>query len=209
MEVRELRSGVWRWTARHPDWTPADTAWGPDVGSYALTGEGLVLVDPLVPADDAERFWAALDRDAAAHGPPRVVLTVPWHRRSTEAVLDRYDGAELWLYEHRETSDLQPTHTFGTRDELPGGLRAFDSGWYGEVELWAPRERAVVTGDVLLGEGGGVRMCPDSWLGDVSRAAVLEALRPLLELPVEAVLPTHGEPVVEGAADALARALAR
>jgi hypothetical protein len=35
-----------------------------DVSSYALVDDGsLVLFDPLVPAGDEDRFWAALDGD--------------------------------------------------------------------------------------------------------------------------------------------------
>jgi hypothetical protein len=53
----ELRPGLWRWTARHPDAVddlkpgrPAD--WPPDVGCVACAALGtLVVIDPLVPGD--------------------------------------------------------------------------------------------------------------------------------------------------------------
>ena len=47
---------------------------------------------------------------------------------------------------------------------------------------------------------------PRAWLEDGYDAAV-EELRPLLELPVERVLVTHGEPVLEDGHEALAKAL--
>src|SRR6266516_3188755 len=55
MELRELVPGLWRWTARHPEWEPgaepeSPADWPPDVGCVAcLAGENLALIDPLVP----------------------------------------------------------------------------------------------------------------------------------------------------------------
>jgi glyoxylase-like metal-dependent hydrolase (beta-lactamase superfamily II) len=67
-----------------------------------------------------------------------------------------------------------------------------------------------VPGDVILGaEGGGLRLCPDSWLPESTSQAQLRAsLQPLLELPVKRVLVSHGEPVLKGARRALERMLA-
>ena len=210
MRVEQLRPHLWRWTAQHPDWTSDVESWGPDVASVAVVGDELVLIDPLVPTGpDRERFWAALDRDAAGHGPPKIVLTVPWHARSTADILRRYDGAELWLSEAAEETGLEPASRFAPTDELPGGLRAYRTAWYGEVELWIPAQQTLVTGDVLLGSGGGgLNVCPDSWLGDVRRTDLIATLQPLLELPVEIVIPTHGDPVLGDGAQALRRALA-
>jgi hypothetical protein len=62
---------------------------------------------------------------------------------------------------------------------------------------------------VLLGdEKGGVRLCPESWLpSGVKHPKVRAALRPLLELPIERILVSHGEPVLTGGRRALARIL--
>jgi hypothetical protein len=72
--------------------------------------------------------------------------------------------------------------------------------------------RTLVPGDRLLGdEAGGVRVCPDSWLGylkpGLTGAELRVTLQPLLDLPVERVLTSHGEPVLTGGREALARAL--
>ena len=79
-----------------------------------------------------------------------------------------------------------------------------------DVLVWLPSHAALVSGDTLLGDGaGGIRLCPDSWLGDADPVAVRAELRLRLErLPVERVLPTHGEPVLAGGRHALDRALA-
>src|SRR5438093_1563156 len=48
MEVQELRAGLWRWTADHPEWDHAEH-WGPQVGSvYAELPDAVVVGDLLV-----------------------------------------------------------------------------------------------------------------------------------------------------------------
>jgi len=59
--------------------------------------------------------------------------------------------------------------------------------------LWVESRRAVVCGDSLVDFGRGFEL--NEWLrGGVTREQVVEGLRPLLELPVEVVLPAHGAP---------------
>ena len=74
---------------------------------------------------------------------------------------------------------------------------------------WIPEAATLVPGDVLLGdESGGVRMCPESWLPSSTKHRNLAAsLTPLLELPIERILVSHGEPVLENGRAALAAAL--
>lgn len=58
--------------------------------------------------------------------------------------------------------------------------------------LWIESFRAVVAGDSLVDFGSGLAL--NEWLrGGVTREQVRERLRPLLGLPVEVVLPAHGE----------------
>ena len=55
-------------------------------------------------------------------------------------------------------------------------------------------------------------ICPDSWLrylkGSIDGAQLRVLLAPLLDLPIERVLTSHGEPVLAGGHDALRHALA-
>ena len=203
MKLDQLRPHLWRWTAPHPGWRPGDD-WDQEVACAAIVrDEEFVLVDPLAPEDDAERFWRAVDRDVEHHGPPHVVLTVAWHARSAAEIANRYPGTRVWVYGDPE--GVPVTDAFSPGDELPGGLVGYDARWAPEVVLWSAEHRALLTGDVLL---GGPRLLPDSWLSEgVTRDDVRAALAPLLELPVELILPAHGEPVTEGAATELARAL--
>jgi hypothetical protein len=199
MDVAEIRPGLWRWTAAHPKWRRG-MAWPRDVGCvYAELPGSIVLVDPLVPADDAEaaRFWRALDRDRAqlAHRPVHVLLTAAWHRRSADAVAERYGAAV------RLPGDVPPA---GVEAEL------YEDGEWREAVLVLPAYEAVVFGDVIEGNGrGGLRMPPEWWPRDEPRTVrVRRELQRLVRRPIETVLVSHGEPVLANGRAALAQALA-
>ena len=201
-ELQVLAAGLYRWTARHPDadpnpipGSPAD--WGADVASVAYAASNaLVLVHPLVPADRA-----ALQRelDALVERCGRrvaILTTLGFHRRSRDELATRYGAS-----------------TSRAKKALPEGVETIPIRGAGETMIWIPEHGALIPGDRLLGDDrGGLRLCPDSWLrylpSKMSQAGLLEALRPLLDLPVEMVLVSHGEPVLEGGRDAIARVLA-
>jgi glyoxylase-like metal-dependent hydrolase (beta-lactamase superfamily II) len=202
VEVAEIRRGLWRWTLDHPAWE-AGEKWDPAVGSvFAELPDAALLIDPLVPTDagEAEHFWRSLDRDVERlDRPVHVLLTVHWHERSAEAVLERY-RAVLWRPE-------QPT-------ELPSGVEALlvrGSDWV-EALFYLQPWRALVVGDLLVGGAGGVRV-PVDWFPteeqDWARADLKERLRQAVaDRDVELVLVSHGDPVLEGGREALERALA-
>jgi hypothetical protein len=78
--------------------------------------------------------------------------------------------------------------------------------------FWLPEVRTLVPGDRLLGDpGGGLRLCPESWLYWVSvdRHGLRLLLEPLLELAIERVLVSHGEPVLHDGNEALRECLSR
>jgi glyoxylase-like metal-dependent hydrolase (beta-lactamase superfamily II) len=199
MEVQELRPGLWRWTASHPQWDHAEQ-WGPEVGSvYAELADSLVVVDPLVPDDEEDRFWSALDRDVGRLGlPVHVLLTVHWHERSVATVLDRYK-ASLWRPEEK--------------GELPAGVRAEivrGSDWV-EALFFLESHRALVAGDLLIGAADGIEL-PVRWFPAGEQEWAEKELKPELRerlgaLPVELVVVSHGDPVLENGADAVRRAL--
>jgi glyoxylase-like metal-dependent hydrolase (beta-lactamase superfamily II) len=192
MRVEQIAPGLWRWTGLHPDWTAEQGGaggWGQEVGStYAETAGAIVLVDPLIPPEDRERFLAALDRDVErAAEPVDVLLTTESHTRSAHELAGRYGGSVR------------------AAGEAPDGVDVVETGWYGELVYWLPAFGALVAGDVMVGGPDGLRLT-DSWLGD-DRENVRRGLLPLLELPVERVLVAHGEPVLADGREALARAL--
>ena len=60
--------------------------------------------------------------------------------------------------------------------------------------LWLETQRAVISGDTLVDFGQGLEI-NERWLPPgVTRDEVATGLRPLLDLPVEHVLATHGGP---------------
>jgi hypothetical protein len=99
---------------------------------------------------------------------------------------------------------------FEPGNALPGGVEAYATVLPGEVVLWIPEHRALVPADVIDGAAdGGLCVLPDSWLTEgVTAEAQRESLLPLLDLPVELVLVSHGEPVLSNGHEALAKALA-
>jgi hypothetical protein len=199
--VQELRPGLWRWTAPHPDWEPgaepgSPADWERDVGSVLYSAaDAAVLIDPLLPPDP-EQLWRLLDSLVARLGRCVVLTTIAWHRRSRDAFVERYGAT-----------------TSRARAALPAGVVSFPVRRAGETIFWLPEHRALVPGDRILGApGGGLRLCPESWLRYLPSGMRLPelagALRPLLDFPVERVLVSHGRPVLRGGRAALARALA-
>jgi hypothetical protein len=197
MELTQIRPGLHRWTAPHPAYEPdaapdSPADWPEEVGCVAYQAPGaLVLIDPLVP----DPLWPALDRLAEGRR-VAVLTTIGFHRRSRDAVAERYDAS---------TSRAKKT--------LPSGVETIPIRRAGETMVWIPEHAALVPGDRILGDSdAGLRLCPDSWLrylpSGMTGAELREALRPLLGLPIELVLVSHGEPVLSGGRDALARALA-
>jgi glyoxylase-like metal-dependent hydrolase (beta-lactamase superfamily II) len=197
-DLAELRPGLLRWTTRHPLGTDSPEPespddWPPDVGCVAYEGpDALVLIDPLVPDDEQGRaLWEALDaRVEACGGRAAVLTTIHFHTRSRDAAIERY----------------------GASTSPPAGVTAIPIARAREQMFWIEEHRALVAGDRLLGDGaGGVRMCPESWLGylesGLTLAELRQALLPLLDLPVEMVLVSHREPVLRGGREAIERAL--
>jgi hypothetical protein len=193
----ELAPRLRRWTTSHEEWKE-------DVASLAVeTDDDLVLIDPLDPPPELGR---------AEH----VLLTVFFHQRSTKAVGAKRVWAAKYSVRSLANRGVEVTDVVSPDDDLPGGIRAFQTARRSEVVYWLPEQRSVVVGDVLLGAGAKpkatddpLRLCPERWLGSGATHAELRAsLAPLLELPVERVLCAHGEPVLSDGLRELERVLA-
>jgi hypothetical protein len=182
------------------------------------------LIDPLAPpagSREAARFWEALDWDVARTGRPvAILLTGFYHQRSAEEIRERYvEGsvARIWAPESaRGRLTCTVARTFVTGDSLPGGIAAHEilGPERSEFALCIPEHRALVIADALIGAGGGrVRLAPPSWAepgpeGEARyRGPYRDSLRRLLSVPLDILLVSHGDPVMEGGHAALAEAL--
>jgi glyoxylase-like metal-dependent hydrolase (beta-lactamase superfamily II) len=207
--MRELSPGLWHWQAEHPGWEETEP-WDKSVSSYAIDdGERLLLFDPLEPPDEIVGLIG--DRETA------IVLTAPWHERSSESLVERFgvpvytprpDTAQelmdTWGITAEQAGDGSPdvvwllkegkgeAHVYTEGDALPDGIHAFQGQKKNDMVLWVESHNAVVVGDTLPDFGEGLHINP-RWLV-LPQEQVLESLRPLLDLPVEHVLATHGGP---------------
>ena len=195
MTAREIRTGVWHWEARHPEWNERQW-WGPLVSSYAIDdGSRLAMFDPLTPPAEIDQL--ARERETA------IVLTCPWHRRDAPALAQRYDAA---LYvpppDAHDPSPVDGT-VYKEGERLPVGIEAFPGMEPNDLVLWIESHGALVAGDTLQDRGEGLQFLGDLInnvpAGGPSVEEIRAAMQPLLELPVEVVLPTHGAPTDKAA----------
>lgn len=220
--MQAITDGLWHWQAPHPDWEEG-ASWDEVVSSYAIDhGERLFLFDPIDPPD--EMLEMADQRDAS------IILTAPWHERDTNRLVDRLEvnlyapppdtAADLmekygisaeragdgspdlsWLSERDDIA----WHRYGAGDQVAGLFEAFAGREHNDLVLWAESHAAVISGDTLVDVGDGLKI-NDAWLrDDVARAEVIEGMRPLLDRPVEHVLPTHGVPTDRAALERAVR----
>ena len=209
--VRELQTGLWHWQARHPGWEPGEP-WDKEVSSYAIDdGERLLLFDPLGVPREIEKL--ADGRETA------IVLTCPWHERDTQSLVERlgvpvfapapetredlmekfgrtaeeipHGSPDLaWL----KAADTLEKHWISAGDRLPVGVDVFPGKDPKDLVLWIESQRAVIAGDSLVDFGEGLHINVRWLRKGETREQVADVMRPLLGLPVEHVLPTHGVP---------------
>ena len=182
------------------------------MSSYAIDdGERLLLFDPLAVPSELE--------DLAAGRETAIVLTAPWHERDAQSLVERLgvpvytplpdtaqdlmdmygvtaeqagDGSPdvVWLLREKK-GEARP---YSPGDRLPFGADVFPGHKANDTVLWVESRRAVISGDTLVDFGQGLEI-NERWLRPgVTREEIAEGLRPLLALPVEHVLATHGGP---------------
>src|SRR5438477_11623437 len=113
--MKEIAPGLFHWTAFHEGIRS-------EVSSYYLRDEG-VLIDPLLPGDDAFGWLAD-------NGPPSAVLLTNRHHyrhggRLIEAFGVSVHASVPGMHEFSEEQRVQPFE-FGA--ELPGGVIAHEVG---------------------------------------------------------------------------------
>jgi hypothetical protein len=162
--------------------------------------------------------WPRLDELAEERATVAALITIPYHVRSSDDVVERY-GTKASVWGHpaaakrmRDRSLLRPIEPGAP---LPGSAEAFAIGSprRQEMPLWFPSHRALAFGDAVVGVDGTLRV----WVWEVTdtekrkawyRDRFIPTLEPLLQLEIGSVLVTHGPPVVRDGRDALRSALA-
>lgn len=171
--------------------------------AYALfTPHGTVLVDPLPLTPKA---LASLGDITA------IVLTIQSHQRSSWRYR-RSHGARVFAPKGAVGLEEKPDVHYEDGDELPGGLLALRApGPAFESYVLLQKRRGgllAFLGDLLIrNRRGDFEFVPDVYMDDplAARASVAR----LAALPfLRGLCPGHGAPLLRGAKDAMARALA-
>jgi hypothetical protein len=194
VEAVRITDGLWRWTAEHPNWQnwPDHEREPREVGCiYYEARDASVLFDPLVPTGEEDAFFRHLDADVKRRGLPVVILlTADWHRRSADELAGRYEARIGGM--------------------LPDGVDevAVEGADERQVAYFIRPHAALVVaeifsvdidGELRVGRSPALKR-PDELLASLDR---------IMELPVERLLVSHGEPVLENAKARMAEALAR
>jgi len=211
----QLADGLWRWTARHPEWHPGE--FGSEVASFAATaGDDLLLIDPLLPPEP-EPVLELIDEHVRSR--LAILISIPYHVRSGEDIWRRYrDRADCTIWGHAACKKrLRNRRGFREVElgvPLPSGVTAYAIGRprRQEMPFFVPSQRALVFGDAVVEVDGGLRVWgtgkPEDRRVRWHRERFYPTLEPLLELDFDRVLVTHGQPVLRDGRSALREALA-
>jgi hypothetical protein len=203
--MEQLTDGLWRWTARHPDWHPGE--FGAKVACFAAqAGDTTLLIDPLLPPEP-DPVLDAIDSTLGER--LAILITIPYHVRSSEELWQHYrKDAETTIHGHRASAkrlkDSSAFHEIDTDTELPGGVTAHRIGKPRRYEtpLHLPSHEALVFGDAVAEWDGRLRV----WSADKVDAKVERFYRERFN-PTLKPLVTHGQPVMGGGTAALRTAL--
>jgi hypothetical protein len=210
----ELTEGLWRWTARHPEWHPGE--FGAEVASFAAqAGDTTLLIDPLLPPDPAS-VLAVIDKALGKR--LAILITIPYHVRSAEELWSRYrSAAETTIHGHpacrKRLKDAEAFEPIDTGEPLPAGVTAHAIGKprRHETPLHLPSHGALVFGDAVAESGGRLLVWTsekvDAKVERFYRERFNPTLEPLLELDFDTVLATHGQSLMSGGKRALRQAL--
>lgn len=191
----ELLPGVWHWTATHPNT-------GSEVSSYWVRPAGAVI-DALLPEEGLDAF--------AEEPPERVLLSNRHHLRHGERFAERFGSViECSKPGLHEFEDGPAVEGFDFGDEVAPGVRALEVGAIcpDETALLLRDARALAIADGIRHYDGEMGFFADWLLGD-DPEGVKEGLRAsyrgLLDLDFDNLLFAHGDPLIGGGKEALAR----
>lgn len=198
--IIDVEPGLWIWRIDHPEWEPGN---GRDrVVTSVCVEEGgqIAVLDALAPPPGTG-IMERLD----ARPPTIAVVLKPDHVRSVDLFVDRYGipayGPHVFQKDDIPETELELIYP---GYQLPGGLVAlYDGRGRNETPMWLPEHRTIVFADALTTLGGRLQVWATPW----HEERALPALQAMLDLPVERIIISHGEPVHDR--EEFERALAR
>ena len=206
-DLRSVAPGIWCWVRR-----PRGIARGAfgSRTSYAISvGQETLLLDPLVSGGDGDPALTTLDKLVCEGRRVRVFVTMPFHTRSAEFLWQRYLKFDARIYGHPDIAtrlgDTSGFEAVTGPAEIEGvaHFHAIGQPPRSEQPVEIPSVRALVFGDSVVNIGDHELRLWDAPLETDKRRRwwserYLPTLEPLLDLQVDHILVTHGEPVTDG-----------
>jgi glyoxylase-like metal-dependent hydrolase (beta-lactamase superfamily II) len=162
-------------------------------GFAVATEEGTVLIDPLEPVEDG---WGAIDMLAPFAG---LWVTNRNHSRAAAAFRERY-GLQVAVHEaDAERLAAGADVTVRGDERLPGDIQLIrvPGKSPGEIAFHLPRARALIVGDVVVGDPPGeLSTYPEKVIDDMEE--LHRSAARLLDYDFDALLLCDGEPIVSG-----------
>lgn len=185
--MKEIVPDVQMWSVPVPDR-------GYDFNGFAVaTEDGTVLVDPPEPVEDG---WGAIDMLAPFAG---LWITNRNHSRAAAAFRERY-GLKVAVHEaDADRLEAGADATVHGDERLPGDIRLIHVPGKspGEIAFHVPRARALIVGDVVIGDPPGeLSTYPEKVIDDMEE--LHRSAARLLEYDFDALLLCDGEPIVSG-----------
>jgi hypothetical protein len=185
--MKEIVPDVQMWSVPVPDR-------GYDFNGFAVaTEDGTVLVDPPEPVEDG---WGAIDMLAPFAG---LWVTNRNHSRAAAAFRERY-GLKVAVHEaDADRLEAGADVTVHGDERLPGDIRLIHVPGKspGEIAFHVPRARALIVGDVVIGDPPGeLSTYPEKVIDDMEE--LHRSAARLLEYDFDALLLCDGEPIVSG-----------
>ncbi len=174
-------------------------------GHLWVRPEGNVLIDPVSMMDSDLVQFDELG------GASLIVLTNGDHEREAEFFRKR-TGADIVIHEaDADALQVAADRLIVDGEEIVSGLQAIHLRYGkspGEIALYFSEKRAVLSGDLIVGEPiGSLTLLADEKLEDPSKAAL--ELRKILALPFDAILVGDGHSILQGARQRLTECLER
>ena len=174
-------------------------------GHLWVRPEGNILIDP-VPMIDSD-----LKQFDALGGASLIVLTNSDHEREADFFRERM-GAKIVIHEADAAAlEVGADRQITDGEEIVPGLQAIHLRYGkspGEIALYLPEKRAVLSGDLVVGAPiGSLTLLADEKLADPPKAAL--ELRKILALPFDAILVGDGHSILQDGRQRLTECLER